>query len=135
MSENSGYDGGKKVKGRKRHLLVDVLGLILVVWVSGAEVRDREGFQRVTADLAQRFPRIERIDVNQGYQGKTIRDFQKETGIRVNVSKPPPGQKGFVQVVRRWAVERTFGWLGWWRTLSKCCQRIPTSEELKVNLV
>jgi putative transposase len=134
MTEDSGYDGGKKVKGRKRHLMVDVLGLVLVVWVSGAEVGDREGFRQVTAEAQERYSRLQQIDVDQGYQGELIRDFEKKTGIRVNVSSPPPGQKGFVPVVRRWVIERTFGWLGFWRSLSKSYHRLPKSEEFEINL-
>ncbi len=115
---NTGYDAGKKVKGRKRHILVDTLGLILKSEVHSAGIQDRDGAALVFDKLTGRFPFIEKICGDGGYQGP-----------RVAASSPRPveiikrNQAGFEVLPKRWIVERTFAWLGINRRLTKDCER------------
>jgi len=140
-----GYDGGKKINGRKRHLLVDTNGLILDVLVHPANLTDRQGAKLLLAPLKDVFPRLKLIWADSGYAGK-LEEWVKNTlswtleivkrpfeGVRY-VWVPPGGEppeipRGFVVVKRRWVVERTFGWLGRSRRLSKDYEHLSESEE------
>lgn len=135
MSADTGYDAGKKVKGRKRHVLVDVLGLLLAVTVTAASLQDRDGLARVGAGMRHQWPTLLAILVDSAYKGNVVDTFASEAGIRVEVTQPPPGQKGFVVVKKRWVVERTFGWLNWERLLSKSYERLADTEEADINVV
>jgi transposase len=129
LTEN-GYDGNKKVNGRKRHIAVDVLGIILFVVVTTANVQDRDGFTLLTRDIREELPRVECILVDGVYNGTPIREFEERNQtIRVETRDKTPNQSGFVPIRQRWVVERTFGWLVWDRLLSKCVDRLPKSEE------
>ncbi len=134
MTQGSGYDGNKKVKGRKRHLLVDVLGIVLAVVATAASVQDRDGFTLLTQNFKSRFGTIKTILVDGIYNGDPIRHFERDSGVSVQVKEKPPGEPGFVPVVKRWAVERTFGWFTWDRVLSRCYDRLPRSEEAWIYL-
>ncbi len=140
-----GYDAGKKVKGRKRHLLVDTNGLVLDVLAHPANITDRQGAKLLLEPLKERFPRLKRIWADSGYKGK-LEEWVKETldwtleivqrpfeGLRyVWVPagvEPPEIPHGFVVVKRRWVAERTFAWLGRSRRLSKDYEFLPESEE------
>jgi putative transposase len=113
-----GYDAGKKVKGRKRHLLVDTLGLIIAVVVTAASVQDRDGGKLVFAS-AQGQPRLEKVWADGGYRGGFV-DWTKENcKWELDIVSRPSDQKGFAVLPRRWVVERTFGWLNRYRLLSK----------------
>ena len=115
-----GFDFHKKVKGRKRHLLVDTQGLVIVAQVTGANVQDHHQVYELIAEGKERCPRLQKVWVDEGYQGKdvaaTIRD---ELEIELEIVPKPVGQKGFAVIPRRWVVERTFAWLGRYRRLSK----------------
>lgn len=128
-----GYDGGKKVKGRKRHLLVDTLGLVLIVVVTAANITDRDGAQRLLAKVNQRrqqFPRLVRIWVDGGYSGEDFcRQMMDCFRWILEVVSRRLGCKGFVVVPRRWVVERTFGWFNWCRRLSKDYEMLPQTSE------
>ena len=140
-----GYDAGKKVKGRKRHLLVDTNGLILDVLVHPANSTDRQGAKLLLEPLKEAFPRLSLIWADSGYAGR-LEDWVKEKlGWTLEIVKrpfegvrylwvppgvePPELPHGFVVVKRRWVVERTFGWLGRSRRLSKEYERLTQSEE------
>ena len=113
-----GYDAGKKVKGRKRHLLVDTLGLIIAVVVTVASVQDRDGGKLVFA-AAQEQPRLEKVWADGVYRGGFV-DWTKENcAWELEIVSRLPDQKGFKVLPRRWVVERTFGWLNRYRLLSK----------------
>ena len=116
--EVSGYDAGKKIKGRKRHVLVDTLGLIIAVVVTAASVQDRDGAKLVFAVAAGQ-PCLETVYADTGYSGKLVGWTAANCSWTLEVVKRPAGSKGFVLVAKRWVVERTFGWLNRYRLLSK----------------
>jgi len=135
-----GYDAGKQVKGRKRHIVVDTLGLILAVVVGcplgrTASIQDRDGAKLVLARLAGRFPRLRLIWADGGYAGKLGGWVMEHWGWTVEIVKRAAGEKGFVVLPRRWVVERTFGWLGRYRVLSKDAEQVPESSETLVLIV
>ncbi len=127
----SGYDGGKLVTGRKRHLLVDSEGLVLKAVVSRASVPDREGAELLIEAIrafGPRLPRLVKIWVDSAYAG-LVEWAREAMGWDVEVVKRPDGSKGFVLVARRWVVERTFAWLGRFRRLCKDYEfRVESSE-------
>lgn len=128
-----GYDGGKQVKGRKRHLLVDTLGLVVMVVVTAANVNDRDGARRLFEKLyqiRQGFPRLVRIWVDGGYSGEEFMRWVMDTyrWILEVVLRPQTAQ-GFEVLPKRWVVERTFGWFNWCRRLSKDYEILPETSE------
>jgi putative transposase len=127
-----GYDAGKKVKGRKRHLLVDTMGLVLLVVVHAASLQDRDGAKLLLAKATGLFPRLHRIWADGGYAGKLIGWVQATCGWTLEIIKRNDVVKGFKLLPRRWVVERTFGWLGRYRRLSKDYERLPESSEAMV---
>lgn len=124
-----GYDAGKKVKGRKRHVLVDTLGLVLVVVVHAASLQDRDGAKRVLEQARPRFTRLQRIWADGGYAGQLV-DWVKTTcGWVLEIVKRSADMTGFQVLPRRWVVERTFGWLNHFRRLSKDYEYCPQHSE------
>ena len=124
-----GYDAGKKVSGRKRHIVVDTLGLILAVVVHAADVQDRDGARLVLAKLAGRFPRLRLIWADGGYGGQLVTWALAAYGWALEIVKRPDDARGFVALPKRWLVERTFGWLGRCRRLSKDYEARPETCE------
>ena len=125
-----GYDGGKKIKGRKRHIAVDTAGFVLKVVVSPADMGEREGAKVVLAEFKTSFPRLKLLWLDGGYDGQPFADWVLDKlGCRVEITHPPDGVKGFVVVAWRWVVERTFAWLGKFRRLSKDYEALPESSE------
>ena len=127
-----GYDAGKKIKGRKRHILVDTMGLVLLVVVHAASVQDRDGAKLLLAKARGLFPRLQRIWADGGYAGKLIGWVQETCGWVLEIIKRNDMVKGFKLLPRRWVVERTFGWLGRYRRLSKDYEQLPESSEAMV---
>jgi putative transposase len=125
---------GKKINGRKRHLLVDVMGLVLVVWISAGSVQDRDGAVPVLQEGHREFPTLEKVWVDGAYQGKVIDDVEAETGITIEMVKRTDDMKGFVVLPKRWIGERTFGWLGKYRLLSKEYERTLQSSKTDIFL-
>ena len=118
-----GYDAGKKVTGRKRHILVDTLGLLLSVVVHPADVQDRDGVQAVLRKARRSFPFIERIFADAGYQGPKAAAVVAETGRwRLEIVKRSEAHK-FVVLPKRWIVERTFAWASRYRRLARDFER------------
>jgi putative transposase len=115
----SGFDAAKNVKGRKRHILVDTLGLLLAVVVTAADVQDADGGARLLARVRERLPRLELIWGDSKYGGRFREQAHTERGWRVETVTRPAGTVGFQVLPRRWVVERTFGWFGRYRRLSK----------------
>jgi putative transposase len=129
-----GYDAGKKIKGRKRHLLVDTLGLLLVAVVHPASLQDRDG-AKLVLDLARRgFPSLERIWADGGYGGKLIHWVEQTCPWILEIVKRTPGRKGFHARPHLWIVERTFGCLGRYRRLSKDDECFPQRSEAMIQI-
>jgi putative transposase len=129
-----GYDAGKKIKGRKRHLLVDTMGLLLVVVVHAASIQDRDGAKLVLEKAYPRFPSLKRIWADGGYRGGLIQLVKDTYDWVLEIVKRTDGFKGFQVLPRRWVVERTLGWLGRYRRLSKDYECLPASSEAMVHI-
>lgn len=127
-----GYHAGKKINGRNRHAMTDTLGHLLKVVVTAADVPDREGAQKVIANLpAATRSALKKIWADGNYTGDTFLTWLTDTiaGVLLEIAKPPANQKGFVVVPVRWVVERTFAWLGRSRRLSKDYEHCTKSSE------
>jgi putative transposase len=129
----TGFDAGKKVKGRKRHLLVDILGLLVVVFVTAANVQDRDAVPRLLREGRATSPRLEKVLVDGAYTGTVVANAASETGVKVEMVKRPD-IKGFAVVPKRWIVERSLGWLNRDRRLSKDYERTIASSETWIHL-
>jgi len=114
-----GVDGNKKIKGHKRHILVDVLGLLLVVLITPANVADSVAGAMLLLAARRLYPTLKLIWADGTYRGKNLEEASAKTGIEVEIKEKPRDQKGFVPIRKRWVVERTFGWQMWSRQLSK----------------
>jgi putative transposase len=134
MGGPRGYDAGKKVKGRKRHLLVDVLGLVLVVLVLAANVQDRDGGWMVLSAMHEVCPSIVKVWADGAYAGALVQRAHNELNVEVEIVKTPPGAHSFQVLPCRWVVERTLGWLNRERRLSKDYERLPSTTEAWVNV-
>ena len=133
----SGFDGNKKITGRKRHIVVDTLGLLLVVVVTAAAVDDGTDAHRVLRLLdRKRFPRLEKVWADQKYNNRSLDKWleQTEAPYQVEVVERPAGAKGFVKLPRRWVVERTFAWLGRYRRHSRDYERRTDSSESMIKI-
>jgi putative transposase len=119
----SGFDGGKKVNGRKRHIIVDVLGLILAVHITAANVQDRDAAVPLIAEAHEAYPTLVHIWTDCGYNGDPIRYIEESTGIDIEMVSHEPGHRGFELLRWRWIVERTNAWFGRFRTLNKEYER------------
>ena len=130
-----GFDAGKIVNGRKRHLLVDTLGLVLIAVVHSAGLQDRDGARLVLQKLAHQFTRLVLIWADGGYAGQLVSWVQQIRSFRrvhLEIVKRSDQQKGFVVLPKRWIVERTFGWLTRYRRLSKDYERLPETSETMI---
>jgi len=114
-----GIDGGKKTKGRKRHIIVDTMGLLLAVSVHAANVHDSKGAPFVLAELRYRFSRLVKIIADGGYRGELIENTRKTFGWVLDVVLRKDDSKKFQIIPQRWVVERTFAWFESYRRLSK----------------
>ncbi len=124
-----GYDAGKKVKGRKRHILVDTLGFLLLVVVHVANIQDRDGAKRVFNKAQGLFTRLKLIWADEGYAGKLVDWTKSNCGWILEIVKQKKERKGFQVLPKRWIVERTFSWLGRYRRLSKDYEGLPEASE------
>lgn len=128
-----GYDGGKKVNGRKRHIIVDTLGLVIAVTVHGANLADSTSAQDLLGTAHQQEPTLEHIWADQGYRGQPLQDVAHRYDLELEVVKRT--EPGFAVLPKRWVVERTFAWLGRHRRLSKDYERLPQVSEGWVHQV
>jgi len=116
-----GFEAHQRVKGRKRHLIVAPLGLLLAVAVTAANGQDRDGAKRVLECLRHKCSRVRCIWADQAYRGALLAwlwELRPWRTVRLDVVKRPEGTKGFLLLPKRWIVERTFAWLGRYRRLS-----------------
>jgi len=115
-----GFDAGKRIKGRKRHILTDTEGNLLGAVTHTADVQDRDGAPRVVADAKESYPTLAHLFADGGYAGEKLETALHDmNGPTIEIVKRPDGAKGFVVIARRWVVERTFAWLGRCRRLAK----------------
>jgi putative transposase len=130
-----GYDGGKKVKGRKRHSVVDSVGHLIEVAVHAANIQDRDGAKLVLNKLSADTKRhLEKLWADGGYRGKLVTWVRKHLNTVLEIVKRDPHTKGFVVLPKRWVVERTFAWFGRFRRLSKDYERHLASSEGMIYL-
>ncbi len=134
MGGEKGFDPHKQVKGRKRHLMADTLGLILFVAVCAACIVDSDGAEYIFHETKGRFPRLRTVLVDQGYKSWLVEFAKRWFGIIVDIVQRPPAQHEFVVQPQRWKIERTFGWLDWSRILSKEYERTTESSESNIYL-
>jgi putative transposase len=132
-----GYDGGKKVTGRKRHIVVDTMGLLLAVAVTSAALDDGTAAPRVLEKLDRtEHPRLEKLWGDHKYRNHSLDRWlaTQEARYRIEVVQRPLGAKGFVLLHRRWVVERTLAWLGRYRRNSKDYERRTESSEAVIKI-
>ncbi len=138
QGKSKGYDAGKNVNGRKRHLLVDTLGLVISAFVSPANLQDRDGLKQV---LNQYFDtgatRLRKLWVDGGYRGEDLKEWvaNKKQTHKIDLEVVTPQGKGFQVVKRRWVVERTFAWLCNFRRLSKDYEDLTDNSEAFIHIV
>jgi transposase len=128
-----GFDAGKKINGRKRHIAVDTLGLLLCVLVTAASVQDRDGARPLLTTLAASCRRVRLVWADGGYAGKLV-DWAR-TGLRlvVQIVKRSDTAIGFVVLPRRWVVERTLAWITRHRRCVRDYERLPAHHEAMVR--
>lgn len=122
------------MNGRKRHLIVDTLGLILAVVVHAADIQDRDGAKLVLRKIRKLYPRLKLIWADGGYAGKLIEWTKSLGGWVLEIVKRSDDVAGFAVLPRRWVVERTFGWIGRYRRMSKDYETLPASSETMIYL-
>jgi putative transposase len=136
--EERGYDGGKQVGGRKRHIAVDMMGLLLGVAVTAASADDGNAAPEVLWQLddAKKFPRLEVVYADQKYENATVKEWlgARSDPFRLEIVRRPEGSEGFVKLPKRWVVERSLAWLGRDRRHSKDYERTPQSSEAWVRI-
>jgi putative transposase len=129
-----GYDAGKQVLGRKRHLVVDTLGLLLAVVVTAASVQDRDGARLVLRRVGGAGKKLRRVWVDGAYRGQLVTWALVQLRRWLTVVPVPAEQRGFVVLARRWVVERTFAWLSQYRRLSKDYEATCASSEAMIMI-
>ena len=133
--DERGYDGGKKITGRKRHIAVDTMGLVLAVVVHAASWQDYDGACFVMMRLKAAFGRLKVVFADSAYGKNGLPDWVLTTcGWILQTILRPVGVKGFVLLPKRWVVERTFAWLGRYRINSKEYERLTGSSESQVYI-
>ena len=134
--EERGYDGGKKITGRKRHIVVDSFGFLLAVLVTSAAVDDAEGAQQVLSSVeSDSFPRLHTIYADSKYHNYALyRWVDDNAAYRIHVVRRPTDAKGFVLLPKRWVAERTFAWLGRSRRLSKDREQLTITSETMIKI-
>jgi putative transposase len=137
VADERGYDGGKKITGRKRHILVDTLGLLLVVVVTVASADDGTIAPEVLGRLtAEHRSRLKLLWADSKYHNHHLNGWWVRTkaGYAIEVVSRPPGSVGYVKLPRRWVVERTFAWLGRYRRNSRDYERFARSSEAMIKV-
>ena len=135
--DSRGYDGGKKTKGRKRHIFVDTMGLIIALVVTAADIGDRAGLKQLLEPyFSGGVQRLRKLWVDGGYSGQPLQDWvrglKKSHKIDLEVTKRT--EPGFQVIRKRWVVERTFGWLNHYRRLSKDYEILTSSSEAMIQI-
>lgn len=125
----AGFDPGKRIYGRKRHIVTDTNGLLLAVHVHPANVQDVHGAVPLLKRLRERFPKLKRVFADRVYRGQQLVNALSECGPwNIEIVERPQGVKGFQLLPRRWVVERTFAWFGRCRRLARDFEASPLTE-------
>jgi putative transposase len=132
--DDVGFDGNKRIKGRKRHIAVDVLGLLILVWVTRANMSDRDGGAQLCDELHQKAPGVKKVWADSAYSGDLVDYVACWCHFILEIVKKLPEQKGFQVQPKRWIVERTLAWLNQQRRLSKEYERTPESSESMIKI-
>lgn len=132
-SATRGYDGGKKINGRRRHVITDCLGLLLMVLVTAADVTDRQAARIMLPRLRVRFRKISLVWADGGYTGVLVDWAKEKLQLTLQIVKRSDDMKGFVVLPRRWVVERTLGWLLRTRRLARDYETLPASSEAFIH--
>ncbi|WBB54679.1 IS5 family transposase [Verrucosispora sp. WMMD573] len=130
--DTRGYDAGKKVNGRKRFIVTDTLGLLLVVCVMAASVQDRDG-AKTTLLSAYLFTPVRFVYADAGFAGTLVDWCQRILRTTLEIVRKAPGQKGFAVIARRWVVERSLAWLTGHRRLARDYERHPATSEAMIR--
>lgn len=135
LARERGFDGFKRIKGHKRHIITDTVGNLLEVVIHNANVADCKGAVPLIARVAETFPSLKKLWADGAYQGD-LADLLAETlGAVLEIVAREAGSKGFQLLPRRWVVERTFSWFEWYRRLSRDYERLNASSESMIYLV
>ena len=132
VSEDRGIDGGKKVKGRKRHIIVDTLGNLLHVSVGCANFHDTKAGVAIFERVAEKYPTIRAFSGDAGYRGTSVHFVENEFKLKLNISTKI--RDVFAVLPIRWIVERTFAWLGNFRRLSKDVEILTGTAENMIRI-
>jgi putative transposase len=134
--EERGYDGGKKVGGRKRHILVDSMGMLLAVLVTSAAVDDAAGAKQLMAKVdSEGYPRLRTVYGDNKYHNYSLYAWMSDqVNYRLHIVRRPQDAEGFVRLPQRWVVERTFSWLGRSRRLYKDCEKLTETSAAMVKI-
>lgn len=129
-----GYDAGKKITGRKRHILTDTDGRLLIVRVHAADVQDRDGGKLPLKGSRQRYPFVERVFADGGYAGRLVHWAASKTHITLEIIRRGAHTKGFEVLPRRWVVERTFAWIFKNRRLVRDYEQLTEVAETLITI-
>jgi transposase len=128
-----GFDAGKRVKGRKRFIVTDTLGLLLAVHVVAASVQDRDGARRPLLWTRLDHPGVKKIWADQGFAGRLVEWTTQILCRELEIVRKDPDQRGFQVQPKRWAVERTFSWLTAHRRLARDYEASPARSETMIR--
>jgi putative transposase len=131
--DSRGYDAGKKINGRKRHIVVDTCDLLLVVLVTGAHVQDRDAARLLLWALRGTFPTVRLLWADGGYSGQLVAWAVTILGLTVEIVRELTGQIGFQVLPRRWVAERTFSWINRCRRTVRDYERLPAHHAAMVH--
>jgi len=129
-----GFDGNKRVKGRKRHIVADTQGWTWAVGVHAANEHESQHALVLLEEADEKSERLEAVFADKAYRGDLEDDLDEALGLRLEVTEPKSDEPGFSVEPKRWIVERTLGWFGGWRRLSKEYERLAETSEAMVRL-
>ena len=132
-TDSRGYDAGKKINGRKRHIAVDTIGLLLCVLVTAASTQDRDGAKPLLTQLTSACHRVRLVWADGGYAGKLLDWARATRAITIKIVKRSDDMTGFVVLPRRWVVERTLAWIARHRRCVRDYERLPAHHEAMVR--
>lgn len=127
--------GGKKVKGRKRHIVTDVEGHLLHIMVHAANIHDTKAGCAVFVRVKEKFPTLKGFSADAGYQGTSVDYVEQEMGLKIEISKKI--KDGWAVLAKRWVVERTFAWINNFRRMAKDFEILTCSAEnfIRISMI